>query len=179
MKQFSNESKKQGFGHEQLVQNAIKVADIGKVKEITASVVGASDEYEFIKKLGTGDVSFYAKLEGTPFSVPVEWQEDSVYYIEQDVNKKVSVAGKQFYDSYKITLSSREEMTIILSDNVQISMSKGKFTFTPNTDIKTLRRDAEFLLAEMKNENFTIEEQVFPIKNIQMPETLYQKLQFL
>lgn len=30
----------------------------------------------------------------------------------------------------------------------------------------------------MKNENFTIEEQVFPIKNIQMPETLYQKLQF-
>lgn len=178
VKQFSNESKKQGFGHEQLVQNAIKVADIGKVKEITASVVGASDEYEFIKKLGTGDVSFYAKLEGTPFSVPVEWQEDSVYYIEQDVNKKVSVAGKQFYDSYKITLSSREEMTIILSDNVQISMSKGKFTFTPNTDIKTLRRDAEFLLAEMKNENFTIEEQVFPIKNVQMPETLYQKLQF-
>lgn len=178
VKQFSNESKKQGFGHEQLVQNAIKVADMDKVKEITASAVGVTDEYEFMKKLGAGDVSFYAKLEGTPFSVPVEWHEGSVYYLVKEVKNKVSVAGKQYYDSYRISASSREEMTIILSDNIQIDMSRGKFTFSPKTDIKTLRHDAEFLIAEMKNENFTIEEQIFPIKNIQVPETLYQQLQF-
>lgn len=179
MKQFSNESKKQGFGHEQLVQNAIRTADMDKVKEITASVVGAVNEYDFMKRLGTGDVSFYAKLDGMPFSIPLEWHEGSVYYMVTSVKKEIRIAGKKYYDSYKISSNSKEEITINLSDNIQIDMSRSKFIFKPKTDIKTLRHDAEFLLSAMENTEITIGEQTFPYENPQIEKNLRNDLQFI
>lgn len=178
VKQFSNESKKQGFGHEQLVQNAIKEADMDKVKEITASVVGAANEYDFIKRLGTGDVSFYAKLDGTPFSIPLEWHEGSVYYMVTRVENEICIGGKRYYDSYKISSNSKGEITLIPSENIQIDMSKSKFTFKPKTDIKTLRHDAEFLLSAMEYTEITIGKHTFPYGNPHMPKELRNDLQF-
>lgn len=178
VKQFSNESKKQGFGHEQLVQNAIKEADMSKVKEVTASVVGAANEYDFLKRLGTGDVSLYAKLDGIPFSVPLEWHEGSVYYMVRDVKKEVCIAGKKYYDSYKISSNSKGEITINPSDNIEIEMSNNKLTFKPKTDIKTLSHDAEFLICAMKNSKLTIGDWVFPYGNVNLPNELLTELQF-
>ena len=90
----------------------IKEADMDKVKEITASVVGAANEYDFIKRLGTGDVSFYAKLDGTPFSIPLEWHEGSVYYMVTRVENEICIGGKRYYDSYKISSNSKGENNI-------------------------------------------------------------------
>lgn len=178
VKQFSNESKKQGFGTEQIVQNAIKQADIKKVKEITASVVGATNEYEFMQKLGTGDVSLYGKIEGNPFSIPFEWTENAVYYITKQTNVDICVGGRKFYESYKIRAGSNEELIIYPSGNIQMELNTGKFNFTPRTDIKTLRHDAEFLLAGMQNTEFVIGGCPFRYSNPKIPEELRKNLEF-
>lgn len=178
VKQFSNESKKQGFGHEQLVQNAIKRADFNKIKEITASVVGAANEYEFLKRLGTGDVSFYAKFEGSSFSIPVEWQEGSIYYMIKEIDTPISIAGKKYYDSYKIRANSNEELILLPSDNIQIELNKGKFNFKPKTDIQTLRRDAEFIFAAIDGTEIKIGEHSISFGKVQLPARLREELQF-
>ena len=149
-----------------------------KVKEITASVVGAANEYDFIKRLGTGDVSFYAKLDGTPFSIPLEWHEGSVYYMVTRVENEICIGGKRYYDFYKISSNSKGEITLIPSDNIQIDMSKSKFTFKPKTDIKTLRHDAEFLLSAMEYTEITIGKHTFPYGNPHMSKELRNDLQF-
>ena len=178
VKQFSNESKKQGFGHEQLVQNAIKEADMDKVKEITASVVGAANEYDFLKRLGTGDVSFYARMDGNPFLIPLEWHEGSIFYMLTQVENEICIGGKRYYESYKVSANSEGDRTLILSDNIQISISKRKFNFKPKTDIKTLRHDAEFLISAMNSTEITFGGHIFAYGNPRMPERLRDDLQF-
>lgn len=79
VKQFSNESKKQGFGHEQMVQNAIKYRDFNRVTSITASAIGVNNDIEFMKRIGDGDVSFYGTIEGSPFKFP--WNGMKKFYI--------------------------------------------------------------------------------------------------
>ena len=178
VKQFSNESKKQGFGHEQLVQNAIKVEDMDKVKEISASVVGASNEYEFLQRLGSGDVSFYGKMKGVPISIPLEWKEGSIYYLTEAVEQEISVGGKQYYEKYKIRTSSQDEILIMPSDNLTINLRQCKFTFKAQTDIKGIRVDAEFLLALQCYTEYLIAGHSFPFGNLKMPDQLKQELEF-
>lgn len=177
-KQFSNESKKQGFGHEQLVQHAIKVDDMDKIKSISASVVGAANEYEFMQSLGSGDVSFYGKMEGVPISIPLEWHESSIFYLTKEVIREICVGNKKYYDKYKICTSSQKEITIIPSDNLKINMNRCKFTFRAQTNIKNLRHDADFLFALMLHNEFLIADHSFPYGNPRMPDELRQELEF-
>lgn len=178
VKQFSLESKKQGFGNEQIVQSAIKQADIKKVREITASVVGATNEYEVMQRLKTGDVGFYGKLEGNPFSIPLEWTEGTIYFLKKQMNVDICVGEKKFYDSYESLLTSNDELTIYPSKNIRIELHSGNFNFTPRTDIKTLRHDAEFLLAGMQNTEINIGGYPFKYSKPKIPEELKINLEF-
>ena len=56
----------------------------------------------------------------------------------------------------KLVQTLKEKITLIPSDNIQIDMSKSKFTFKPKTDIRHLRHDAEFLLSAMEYTEITI-----------------------
>ena len=94
------------------------------------------------------------------------------------VENEICIGGKRYYDSYKISSNSKGEITLIPSDNIQIDMSKSKFTFKPKTDIKTLRHDAEFLLSAMEYTEITIGKHTFPYGNPHMPKELRNDLQF-
>lgn len=178
VKQFSYESKKQGFGHEQLVQNAIKEVDFDKVTEMSASVIGATNEYEFLKRLGSGDVSFYAKISGTPFSVPLEWIEQPVCCIVKEVKNEIWVGGRKYFDSYKVKISSEEELVVILSENIKVDTKNSKFYFKPKTCIAELCHDAEFLLAVIENKEISIGRNLFNCGNLSIEENLFRNLGF-
>ena len=178
VKQFSNESKKQGFGHEQLVQNAIKFGDFRKVTSITASAVGVNNDIELMKRLGDGDVSFYGTIEGSPFQVPLEWHEDILHFLLKEINRGVYVNDKKYYEEYKVRISSEEEITFIPSDNLSINMKESRLKFNPQTGIRTLRNDAEFLLDVMKYSGFKTADTIFPCKDIENENRFKEKLQF-
>ena len=178
VKQFSNESKKQGFGHEQLVQNAVKEVDMNRVKEVSATVVGVKNEYEILQRLGSGDVSFYAKIEGSPFSIPIEWHENSIYYMTSQIDNAITIAGKQYYDSYKVCADSNKGLAVIFSDNLKIDLKKHEFTFEARTDIRGLSFDAKFIMALLRNQKFEIGNYNFPVSNFQISEDMKSNLKF-
>ncbi|MCH5250687.1 MAG: hypothetical protein J1E98_12170 [Lachnospiraceae bacterium] len=178
VKQFSNESKMQGFGHEQIVQNAIKLKDIDKVRTITASAVGVSNDIEFIKRLGVGDVSFYGIIDGNPFKMPLEWCEGGSYFLYKEIYRGVYVNEKQYFDKYKIQISSEDEIIFIPSNNLYFNFKKEKLSFKPQTDIKTLRNDAEFLFAIMEYSEFQTADTAFPCNDFEISDGFRKKLQF-
>lgn len=178
VKQFSNESKKQGFGHEQMVQNAIKYGDFSRVTSITASAVGVNNDIEFMKRIGDGDVSFYGTIEGSPIKVPLEWHEEVLHFLWKEINRGVYVNDKKYYEKYRIQISSEEEITFIPSDNLSINMKESKLKFYPQTGIRTIRNDAEFLLDVMKYSGFKTADTTFPCKDIENENRFKEKLQF-
>ena len=178
VKQFSNESKKQGFGHEQMVQNAIKYGDFSRVTPITASAVGVNNDIEFMKRIGDGDVSFYGTIEGSPFKVPLEWHEEVLHFLWKEINRGVYVNDKKYYEKYRIQISSEEEITFIPSDNLAINMKESRLKFNPQTGIRTIRNDAEFLLDVMKYSGFKTANTIFACKDIENEDRFKEKLQF-
>ena len=93
------------------------------------------------------------------------------------VENEICIGGKRYYDSYKISSNSKGEITLIPSDNIQIDMSKSKFTFKPKTDIKTLRHDAEFCFLQWNIQKL-LSVHTFPYGNPHMPKELRNDLQF-
>ena len=175
VKQFSNESRKQGFGIGPTVQNTIMVKDMEKVTSITASAVGVANQYEFLQRLSEGDVCLYGTLEGCPIPFPLEWHDNSTYVIREKIHQTLGIANRVFYEEYEVETISNDSIILIPSENLEIDLTKGKFSFKENSSIKQLRIDAEFLLCAMQNTSFTIENQNFQYGKLDMPKTLEDK----
>lgn len=164
-KQFSDESRTQGFGCGQLVQNTIPLNDLDKITSITATAIGANDEYSFLQRFSSGDISLYAKVEGNPFKIPLEWQDNTLMYVQNTVKNEISIDNKVYYKKYEAKIDSHNEITLILSENLQLNLTKWKFDFKPLSTIKKIKKDAEFLLSAISNTSFKVGTKTFEYHN--------------
>lgn len=178
VKQFSKESRMQGFGSGQIVQNTIMLKDMDKITSFTATAVGVRNEYEFVQRLSSGDVCFYGTKEGNPFKVPLEWQENEEFFICKEVHQKISMGQTFYYEKYKVQISSNGDTILILSKNLNINLTKGKFHFEVQTDINDLARDAKFILEMINNTEFKIDSMPFKYQNLEIPKELEEELNF-
>lgn len=179
VKQFSNESWKQGSGTKgQLVPNTIMLKDMSKVTSVTATAVGVRNEYEFLQRLSTGDVCFYGTTKENALQMPLEWIDGRIFYMHKEVEQIVSIKNIVYYEQYELSMGSDKEISIILSANTHIQLSKGKFHFKPRTGIKQLRKDAEFLLKVVQEKEYMIGNASFPFGNLDMPKDLEEELKF-
>lgn len=177
-KQFSNESWKQGSGRGQLVPRTIMLKDMDKVTSVTATAVGVKNEYEFLQRLSTGDVCFYGTTKESGVQLPLEWIDGRIFYMHKEVTQTVSIKDTVYYERYELNMGSDKEISIILSENTHIQLSKGKFHFKPRTGIRQLRRDAEFLLNVVQEREYAIDSTRFPFGNLDMPKDLEEELKF-
>lgn len=178
VKQFSNESKKQGFGEGPIVQNTINLDGIEQITSVTASAVGTSSLYEFLQKLGTGDVCLYGKREGERIEFPIEWYNGSIYFVKKTINEEISVNGKIYFNEYQKQLSSEGKIMLFPSENLIINLTSGRVEFILNSKISELRKDAEFLLDIAGNDNFTISGIKIPCKSFETTNDLEKQLKY-
>ena len=150
VKQFSQESKRQGFGLGEIVQNTIMAKDLDKVTSITATAIGVSNELEFMQRLSTGDICFYGTTKENQIKVPITWEENSKHYLQHQVDNSVSINGIIYYDRYSIILSSAGEKFLVLSENLNIELDKGRFHIVCKTGIKQFGKDTHFVLELIK-----------------------------
>lgn len=177
MKQFSNESKTQGFGVGQIVQNTIPLKNLDKVKTLSATIVGCKSEYDFLMRYASGDICFYATMEGNPFKLPLEWTDKGRIYIKKIVCQNVTVNNTVYYNQFTIKVSSEKENILFLGKNLKINLTKGILEIIPSSNIKELRNDADFIYGVMKKEQFYLGKWMITCKNIKIPDDLNESLQ--
>lgn len=178
VKQFSTESRTQGFGSGEIVQNMIMFKDMDKVTSITMTAVGAKNELEILERLSTGDICFYGTTKENQIKVPLEWDENCKSYFQKEVSQAISIDGEEYYDRYIITASSDQEFILKPSGNLFIEMTKGKFHFKVQTGIAELRKDADFLLKLMKSTAFQIGNSLYPCRNLEISKEFEENLRF-
>lgn len=179
VKQFSQESKRQGFGSGEIVQNTIMIKDLDKVTSITATAIGVNNEFEFMQRLSTGDICFYGTTKDNKIKVPIAWDENSRQYLQRQVNKSVSVGNIIYYETYKIILSSAGECSLVLSENLHIELNSHKFQIVCKTGIKQFGKDAHFVLELIKNKSLKIGNATFKYSSFNLPKELENELRFM
>lgn len=178
-KQFDDEAKKQGSAYTPLVQDRIKSDDFDKIRSITLTVVGAKDSYNALLRLSSGDICLYGKTDDDKYPRPMEWIDKSTFFMEEDVNQKISVGEKVFYTQYKCIADSNGSMVLVVSPNLKIQLTENKFNFKIRTSLKEVSRDAQFLL-ELKNANsFAIEGHSFQYAKLNMPLEFEKQLRYI
>ena len=146
VKQFSDESMKQGSAYTPLVQDRIRCDDFDKLKSVTLTVVGARDSYDVLLRLSSGDVCLYGKTADDKYPRPMEWPNRSKFFIGKEVYQKVSIGKEVFYSQYRCIADSDGGMVVILSPNLEWRITEKKFNFKVVSTLKALNHDARFLL---------------------------------
>lgn len=179
LKQFSFESKRQGFGHEQIVQNMITIHDIENVTEITATAIGVKSESEFIEKIMNGDVTLYGKRQGTDILYPFDSNQKMYFVIGKTIHQDVKIGEELFYSKYEIKESSDAKYSIKLSENLHVDLKQRIFHFDVKTTIDELYRDAKFLMSLFDNNSISIGDQVIEYSNPKIDDNLKETLKLV
>lgn len=145
-KQFNDEATKQGSAYTPLVQDRIKCDDFDKLRSITLTVAGARNSYDALLRLSSGDICLYGKTEGDKYLRPMESLDHSKFFIGQEVYQDVSIGEEVFYSCYRCIADSDGGMVLILSPNLELRLTEGKFNFKVSSSLKELSKDAQFLL---------------------------------
>ena len=129
--QYGKEIIRQGSGRGQIVPKTIRLNDIASVNAISATVVGAKNEMEFIERMNSGDVCIYGNVNGIDF--PIESDESVKFFMGRDnVQLPIMVEERKYYDKYNVVYNPDVGIVVRPSDNIVIQLNKGKsipFTF--------------------------------------------------
>ncbi len=176
--QFGKEMVRQGFGRGQIVSKTIKLDDIERVESLSATVVGAKNELEFLKKVNSGDACIYGKINGIDF--PIEFDESVKLFMGRDnVPLPILVDGTEYYSKYNVVFNSDEDFVVKPSDNITIHINSGEIDFRPKSTIKQIKNDIAFLFALEKTHQTNFGKAVIPFGDIVFPQDFRDKMLYL
>ena len=162
-KQFSNEGIKQGSAYTPLVQDRIRKDDFDKIEYIKFSAVGVSTPYEALLRLSSGDICFYGKTKDDKYERPIEWLDNSVFCLNNEVNQAVTVENESYYQKYESYADSNGKKIITLSPNLKYNIAEHRMEFRAVSTLVNLYNDARFLLHLSKKKEFCIAGHNVPI----------------
>lgn len=178
-KQFDNEARKQGSAYTPLVQDRIKCDDFSKLKSVTLTAVGASDSYSVLKRLSSGDICLYGRTDGDKYDRPLEWLNNSKFFVGSDVHQEIAVGDKVFYRKYRCIVDSDGGMIIRPSPNLEIRITEGKLNFTIASTIEEIYTDARFILSLNELQSYSIAGHKFPFKSPELSTDSNDKLKYI
>ena len=148
--QYGKEMVHQGFGRGPIVSKMIKLDDIASVESISATVVGAKNGFDFLKKVNSGDVCIYGKING--IDRPIESDDSLKVFMGHDnIQLPIMVDETEYYKNYKALYNPDIGVVVYPSENIVIQINKGKISFHPRSDISQIKNDIDFLLALEKS----------------------------
>jgi len=176
--QFGKEMVRQGFGRGQIVSKTIRLDDIASVEALSATVVGAKNEWEFLKKVNSGDACIYGKINGIDF--PIEFDESVKLFMGHDnVPLPITVDGTEYYSKYNVVFNPDEDFVVKPSDNIAIHINRGKIDFRSKSTIKQIKNDIAFLFALEKTHQINFGKAVIPFSDIVFPQDFRDKMLYL
>ena len=179
VKQFNAEAIKQGSVYTPIVQDRIRIDDLDKVKTVNLSVVGASNSYDALLRLSSGDICIYGKTEGDKYFRPIEWVDQTKFVVGHDVKQSISIGGEEFYHEYRCVADSEGGMVIIPSPNLELRITEKKFNFKIVSPIAQLSVDARFLLMLKEAKSYSIAGHIFHISDVSLSNGFEEKLRYI
>lgn len=176
--QYGREMIRQGFGRGQIVSQTIRLDDIASVEAISATVVGAKDEWEFLRRVNSGDACIYGTVNGIDF--PIESDESIKLFMGCDnVRLPIIVDETEFYSKFNAVYNPDEGLIVKPSDNLVIQINKGKIDFRPRSTFKQINNDIAFLFALEKSHQTHFGNAEIPFGDIVFPKEFREKLLYL
>lgn len=154
VRQFSRESRIQGFGLGQIVPQTLKFSDLGKMDRVTFNVMGTRNPLEMIKRLESGDICLYTIRKSDPYKIyiPIELPEKIIFFIGKVSHQSVKINDKIYYEQLVYERSSQSHTRIVFSENLSFDFSERNINFSARTSIAEIKRDCMFL-REMDGKN--------------------------
>lgn len=178
-RQFTIESSKQGSGRGQIVPKSVCINDINKYKQLQATAVDTRTPFEFLQRISTGDVCFYANEEKSDIWLPVIMNKGVQCFVGQWVEQEITVGGKIFYTKYEVITGTDESFSIRVSQNLTINWTKGTFDFKKNSCLEELYNDARFLNEMIDNTEIMIGGVLLKYNNLKLKDDLQSDLNFI
>lgn len=178
-RQFTFESLKQGSGRGQIVPKSVCVRDIKNYNKLQATAIDTRTPFEFLERISTGDVCFYANEKETDIWLPVLMDKKVTCFVGRWVEREIIVGGKIFYNKYEVITGTDESLCIRLSQNLTLNWRKGTFDFRKNTSIDELYNDAIFLKEMMKNTEIVVGGASLQYNNPKLKADLEKDLDFI
>lgn len=178
-KQFNDEAIKQGSAFTPLVQDRIRSIDFYKLTSINLTVVGARNYHDALMRLSSGDICIYGKTAGDKYYRPMEWQDDSRYFLGKDVKNEIAIGNEVYYHGYRCITDSDGGIVFNLSPNLSINIKDGRFNFSVKSTISELVNDARFLLKLKESESFTVQGYTIGFKDPVYTEEFENRLKYI
>lgn len=168
--QYGKEMVRQGYGRGPIVAKTIRLNEIAKVESISATVVGAKNELDFIKRMNSGDVCIYGQVNGMDF--PIESDKSVKFFMGRDnIQLPIMIEEKEYYSKYNVVINPNGDLVVKPSENIVLDISNGKIDFRPQSNISKIKNDIEFLLALENTSEFHIGAHVIPFGNIRITKS--------
>ena len=182
LSQFGFDREQQGSGEGEIIEKVINIDVINKVDSIRVTSYLTTNEEEILKMVSSGELCLYGYRSDVDMWFPfdLEQQKDMRLKKVLQIDKTLGIDRQVYYNNYLVEREYSKDPIIRVSENLTIDLLGGKLNFNMNGNIKSLKRDVDFLYAILNGNTFWMDnKQVSEYTDVKLPADLKANMEMI
>ena len=182
LSQFGFDREQQGSGEGEIIEKVINIDVINKVDSIRVTSYLTTNEEEILKMVSSGELCLYGYRSDVDMWFPfdLEQQKDMRLKKVLQIDKTLGIDRQVYYNNYLVEREYSKDPIIRVSENLTIDLLGGKLNFNMHGNIKSLKRDVEFLYAILNGNTFWMDnKQVSEYTDVKLPADLKANMEMI
>lgn len=182
LSQFGFDREQQGSGEGEIIEKVINIDVINKVDSIRVTSYLTTNEEEILKMVSSGELCLYGYRSDVDMWFPfdLEQQKDMRLKKVLQIDKTLGIDRQVYYNNYLVEREYSKDPIIRVSENLTIDLLGGKLNFNMHGNIKSLKRDVDFLYAILNGNTFWMDnKQVSEYTDVKLPVDLKANMEMI
>lgn len=182
LSQFGLDREQQGSGEGEIIEKVINIDVINKVDSIRVTSYLTTNEEEILKMVSSGELCLYGYRSDVDMWFPfdLEQQKDMRLKKVLQIDKTLGIDRQVYYNNYLVEREYSKDPIIRVSENLTIDLLGGKLNFNMHGNIKSLKRDVDFLYAILNGNTFWMDNnQVSEYTDVKLPADLKANMEMI
>lgn len=182
LSQFGFDREQQGSGEGEIIEKVINIDVINKVDSIRVTSYLTTNEEEILKMVSSGELCLYGYRSDVDMWFPfdLEQQKDMRLKKVLQIDKTLGIDRQVYYNNYLVEREYSKDPIIRVSENLTIDLLGGKLNFNMHGNIKSLKRDVDFLYAILNGNTFWMDnKQVSEYTDVKLPADLKANMEMI
>lgn len=182
LSQFGLDREQQGSGEGEIIEKVINIDVINKVDSIRVTSYLTTNEEEILKMVSSGELCLYGYRSDVDMWFPfdLEQQKDMRLKKVLQIDKTLGIDRQVYYNNYLVEREYSKDPIIRVSENLTIDLLGGKLNFNMHGNIKSLKRDVDFLYAILNGNTFWMDnKQVSEYTDVKLPADLKANMEMI